>query len=312
MTQDWSLFTQGLPTHHFTTSVTIQADCFAWMQSVAENSVHSVVTDRLTALKSMISRNWRRERTAMAVSGVFPLPSMAANAPRCPGSRLFHKMRREHVAQYFFEWAQLVQRILRPGGHLFIASNSFLAQDVFASVSNAGLEFRGQIIRLVRTLRGGDRPKNAEKEFPGVCSMPRGAYEPWGLFRKPLPKGMKVSDCLARYQTGGLRRKPDGRPFEDVIESGRTPKQEREIAPHPSLKPQSFLRRIVYASLPLGEGVVLDPFMGSGSTVAAAEAVGYCSIGIERIPDYFEMSRAAVPALAGVGVPTTQLGFTLA
>ena len=40
--------------------------------------------------------------------------------------------------------------------------------------------------------------------------------------------------------------------------------REREIADHPSIKPQSFLRRIVYAALPLGEGMVADPFMGSG------------------------------------------------
>src|SRR6266567_2772613 len=51
--------------------------------------------------------------------------------------------------------------------------------------------------------------------------------------------------------------------------------------PHPSLKPQSFMRQIVRASLPLGEGVVLDPFTGGGSTIAAAIAVGYQSIGIE-------------------------------
>ena len=41
------------------------------------------------------------------------------------------------------------------------------------------------------------------------------------------------------------------------------------------------MRKIVHASLPLGEGVVLDPFAGAGSTLATAEAVGYKSIGIE-------------------------------
>ena len=59
-----------------------------------------------------------------------------------------------------------------------------------------------------------------------------------------------------------------------MIPSERTPQREREIANHPSIKPQSFLRRIVYAALPLGEGVIADPFMGSGSTIAACEAVG--------------------------------------
>lgn len=312
MTQDWSSFTQNFPAHYFTSSVAIQADSFAWMQSVAENSVHSVVTDPPYGVKEYDSL--QLEKRANGNGGVWRIPPTLDGSKRSPLPRFtaLSQTEREHLSQYFLEWARLVRRVLRPGGHLFIASNSFLAQNVFASVSNAGLEFRGQIIRLVRTLRGGDRPKNAEGEFPGVCSMARGTYEPWGMFREPMPKGMKVSDCLARYQTGGVRRKPDGRPFEDVIESGRTPKRERDIAPHPSLKPQSFLRQIVYASLPLGEGVVLDPFMGSGSTVAAAEAVGYRSIGIERVPDYFAMSRKAVPALSEIDAQKAQLEFTLA
>ena len=171
------------------------------------------------------------------------------------------------------------------------------------------MEFRGQVIRLVRTLRGGDRPKNAEEEFPDVCTLPRGGYEPWGIFRKPLPEGMRVSDCLRKYQTGGLRRKPNGAPFEDVIDSERTPQQEREIADHPSLKPQSFLRQIVYASLPLGEGIVVDPFMGSGSTVAAAEAIGYSCIGVERHPEYYAMSIRAIPLLSGLATRESQLSF---
>jgi site-specific DNA-methyltransferase (adenine-specific) len=37
----------------------------------------------------------------------------------------------------------------------------------------------------------------------------------------------------------------------------------------------------------VGEGLVLDPFAGSGSTLAAAEAVGYESLGIEKDSRYF-------------------------
>ena len=168
-----------------------------------------------------------------------------------------------------------------------------------------GLEFRGEIIRLVRTLRGGDRPKNAEEEFPGVSSMPRGCYEPWGLFRRPMGD-MKVSDCLRKYQTGGLRRYPDG-PFEDVVPSERTPRREREIADHPSIKPQSFLRRLVYAALPLGEGVVADPFMGSGSTIAACEAIGIQSVGVERHREYFDLAKKAIPGLKALETDADEL-----
>ena len=73
---------------------------------------------------------------------------------------------------------------------------------------------------------------------------------------------------------------------------------ERKISAHPSLKPQKFLRQIVRASLPLGEGVILDPFMGSGSTIAAATACGLRSIGIEVNPEFFAMAERAIPDLA--------------
>ncbi len=152
---------------------------------------------------------------------------------------------------------------------------------MFTALSEARFEFRGQMIRLVRTLRSGDRPKHAEAEFADVYSLPRGCYEPWGLFRKPLPPSMTVGD----YQTGGLRRYPDGTPFANVIESERTPQRERVLADHPSLKPQSFLRQIVYAALPLGTEVILDPCMSSGSTITAALAVGYPALASSAMGD---------------------------
>jgi len=126
--------------------------------------------------------------------------------------------------------------------------------------------------------------------------MPRSAWEPWGVFRKPCEG--RVQDNLRRYKTGGLRRTEDDRPFADVIRSAPTRSAERELAPHPSLKPQSFMRQIVRAALPLGEGRVLDPFMGGGSTIAAAVAVGYPSIGVELDPSYFAVAEAAIPKLS--------------
>ena len=123
---------------------------------------------------------------------------------------------------------------------------------------------------------------------------------------------MKVSDCLRTYGTGGLRRISRDQPFADVIMSERTPRRERDIADHPSLKPQSFLRQMVYAALPLGEGIILDPFMGSGSTIAAAEALGLRAIGIERHADYFNMAKLAIPHLAALTINQAQMSLEFA
>jgi site-specific DNA-methyltransferase (adenine-specific) len=280
-----------------------------WLRRAPRDSIHAVVTDPPYGVKEYDFD--QLEKRDNGNGGIWRIPPSFDGHERSPLPRFtaLSEEERGRLQDFFRAWAQLVAQVLKPGGHIFLASNVFLSQLVFTAIVEGGLEFRGQIVRLVQTLRGGDRPKNAEAAFPDVCTMPRGGYEPWGLFRKPLPAGMTVKECLFEHETGGLRRKPDGRPFEDVINSERTPQRERNLADHPSLKPQSFLRQIVYAALPLGHGIVLDPFMGSGSTIAAAEFVGYRSIGIERHPDYFQLSERAIPALADLNIKQDQLAL---
>jgi site-specific DNA-methyltransferase (adenine-specific) len=281
----------------------VHADCFEWLGRIPENSLHAVVTDPPYGVKEYDFD--QLEKRDNGNGGIWRIPPSFDGHKRAPLPRFtaLNRKEREALRRFFVEWGRVVAHALRPGGHVFIASNAFLSQMVFSALVEGGLEFRGELIRLVRTLRGGDRPKNAEEEFPGVSSLPRGGYEPWGILRKPLPPGMTVGDCLREFQTGGIRRISDDQPFSDVIRSERTPRRERVIADHPSLKPQSFLRQVVRAALPLGEGLVADTFMGSGSTVAAAEAVGVNCVGVERYVDYYQLSRAAIPALSALKVP---------
>jgi site-specific DNA-methyltransferase (adenine-specific) len=280
----------------------VHADCFEWLRRLPENSLHAIVTDPPYGVKEYNID--QIEKRSNGIGGIWRIPPSFDGHTRSPLPRFtaLNPKERRILRHFFVAWARLAVRALRPGGHVFIASNAFLSQPVFAALVEGGLEFRGEIIRLVRTLRGGDRPKNAEEDFPGVCSMPRGCYEPWGLLRKPMPPGMKVSDCLREWQTGGLRRTPEDRPFADVIVSERTPRRERDFADHPSLKPQSILRPLVHAALPLGVGTIADPFAGSGSTVAAAEAVGVQCIGVEKNAEYYKLSTQAVPKLAALAV----------
>ncbi|MBW7920779.1 MAG: site-specific DNA-methyltransferase [Rubellimicrobium sp.] len=278
----------------------IHADCFEWLGRLPENSLHAIVTDPPYGVKEY---NFDQiEKMENGNGGIWRIPPSFDGHIRSPLPRFtaLDSGERESLERFFFEWGRQVMHALRPGGHVFLASNSFLSQLVFSALARSGLEFRGEFIRLVRTLRGGDRPKNAEDEFPDVCSMPRGCYEPWGIFRKPIPARMTVAECLRTYQTGGIRRLANGNPFADVVASERTPKREREIANHPSIKPQSLMRQLVRAALPLGKGVIADPFTGSGSTVAAAEALGLSCVGVERYQDYFDMACEAIPQLCGV------------
>lgn len=60
---------------------------------------------------------------------------------------------------------------------------------------------------------------------------------------------------------------------------------------HPTVKPIRLMRWLVRLTTPPG-GVVLDPFVGSGTTLLAAEIEGFDCIGIERDPHHCEIVRA--------------------
>jgi site-specific DNA-methyltransferase (adenine-specific) len=284
----------------FSNGLVVHADCFEWLHSIPDNSIDAVVTDPPYGVKEYELEEIEKMLNNRA--GVWRLPPSFDGNTRAPLPRFtaLTQKERETLSRYFTDWARALLPKLKPGAHVLVASNSFMSQLVFSSIIAGGLEFRTEVIRLVQTMRGGDRPKLGEEEFSDVCALPRGAYEPWGLFRKPLPKGLTVRECLRKYGTGGLRRIDADRPFFDVIPSGRTSKFERSVANHPSLKPQALMRQLVHSMLPLGTGVIVDTFAGSGSTIAAAEAVGYQAIGVERHKDYFDLAVQAIPKLAQI------------
>lgn len=62
---------------------------------------------------------------------------------------------------------------------------------------------------------------------------------------------------------------------------------------HPTVKPTDLMRYLCRLVTPPG-GVVLDPFMGSGSTGKAAKLEGFRFIGIEREAEYLEIAQARI------------------
>ncbi|MGQ0542343.1 MAG: DNA-methyltransferase, partial [Blastocatellia bacterium] len=274
----------------------IQADCFEWLASRELNSIHAVVTDPPYGLHEYTDEQQTKLRNGKG--GVWRIPPSYDGHTRAPLPR-FTTLTREQLEElktFFALWARLLLPKLVPGGHVLLATNPLLSYIVSQALAESGLERRGEIVRLTMTMRGGDRPKAAHQEFSDVSMMARSAWEPWLVFRRPLEG--RAQDNLRKWKTGGFRRPSTDKPFADVIESSPTGKNERAIAPHPSLKPQAFMRQIVRAVLPLGEGVVVDPFAGAGSTLAAAEAIGYQSIGIEKDDHFFKVACDAIPALA--------------
>jgi site-specific DNA-methyltransferase (adenine-specific) len=280
-------------------AILYQADCFDWLAAQKPKSIHAVVTDPPYGLVEYTSKETAKLRAGKG--GIWRIPPSFDGHTRAPLPRFTVLGDADLLAlyQFFKSLGILIKRIAVPGANVVVASNPLLAHIVASAMVESGLELRGYISRQVMTMRGGDRPKNAHHEFDEVSVMPRSQWEPWVVLRTPLDG--RVQDNLRRWGTGGFRRPSKEQPFGDLIRSHPTPATEKRIAPHPSLKPQAFMRQIVRAALPLGQGTILDPFMGAGSTLAAANAVGYDSIGVELDPHFYDMAMDAVPRLAKIG-----------
>ena len=286
---------EALPAFDHGSASIVHADCLDWLRSCEPNTIHAVVTDPPYGLVEY--SGLEQEKLRAGRGGVWRIPPSFDGAKRSPLPRFttLSDGDKEALEAFFETWARVLLPALVPGANVVVATNPLLSYLVSGALARGGLERRGELVRLVTTMRGGDRPKGAHVEFEDVSVMPRSKWEPWLLFRKP-PEG-RIQDNLRKWGTGGFRRPESDRPFADVIRSAPTQTSERKLAPHPSLKPQRFLRPLVRAVLPLGRGVLLDPFCGAASTLAAANAVGYNSIGIEKDAYYYRLASEALPQL---------------
>jgi modification methylase len=91
-----------------------------------------------------------------------------------------------------------------------------------------------------------------------------------------------------------------------ICSGGERLKQDCGRKTHPTQKPEALLHRVILASSQEGD-VVLDPFLGSGTTAVVAKRLGRRFIGIEREPAYADAAKARLGALAPLDKDSLQI-----
>ena len=164
----------------------IHADAFEWLARAKRCSIHAVVTDPPYGLLEYSDRELKRLK--QGCGGVWRIPPSFDGCRRSPLPRftVLAESDLDRLRAFFGRLAELLVAVLVPGAHVFIATNPLVSHLVYGPFVAAGLEKRGEIIRVVHTLRGGDRPKNAHREFAQISVMPRSCWEPWGTLSQAL------------------------------------------------------------------------------------------------------------------------------
>ena len=149
-------------------SLIVHADGFESLSRLRPESLDGMVFDPPYGVKEYELDEI--ERMLSGGTGIWRIPPSFDGCTRAPLPRFtaLDENERKTLHRFFRDLAIAALPALKPGAHIFMASNAFLSQLVFGAMIEGGLEFRTEIIRLVQTLRGGDRPKLGEKDFPDV------------------------------------------------------------------------------------------------------------------------------------------------
>jgi site-specific DNA-methyltransferase (adenine-specific) len=96
---------------------------------------------------------------------------------------------------------------------------------------------------------------------------------------------------MPEKRTGGMQATADG----SMLTGSGNARTTTRANVHPTVKPTDLMRYLCRLVTPPG-GTVLDPFMGSGSTLKAAEIEGFSAIGIELLAEYIEIAKRRIGA----------------
>jgi site-specific DNA-methyltransferase (adenine-specific) len=195
----------------------------------------------------------------------------------------------EYVA-WSRQWMDACRRVLKSDGSFYIAIGAEFVADLRIIGRELGLHLRNWIIW--RYTFG----QNMRNKF---CRAHTHI-----LYFTQDPQRFTFNDRLLRYPSArhteyqDLRAHPLGRVPDDVWdEFPRVCGTFKERAGfHGCQMPEALLQRIILASSNPGE-LVLDPFVGSGTTVVAAKRVGRKYVGVDLSPDY---AKHTEERLAGV------------
>lgn len=217
-------------------------------------------------------------------------------------------------------WEQCL-RVLKPGGHLLAFAGTRTQHRMCVNIEDAGFEIRDMIMWCY----GSGFPKGKSCLKPALepitmarkpakhvqhlnidgcrvgteSTLGKTSKTSFGLINDDSwkPSEVMAGSACGRWPANLIHDGSDEvtQPLNDSARFFYTPKASKDDRDkgnfHPTVKPTDLMAYLCRLVTPVG-GIVLDPFMGSGTTGKAALSEGFSFVGIERDPEYYAICES--------------------
>jgi len=192
-------------------------------------------------------------------------------------------------------WVDAALPKLKPNGSLYIFLTWRYSPEIFVMLKKR-MTMMNEIIwdRRVPSMGGSTRSYSSVHDTVGFFVRRKDYYFDLDAVRIPYDAATKKARSRSIFV--GAKWLEVGYNPKDLWSVSRLHREHAERVDHPTQKPLEIIERMVKASCP-PDGVVMDLFMGSGTTAVAARRCGRHFVGFELNPDYCDIARQRLAAL---------------
>ncbi len=187
--------------------------------------------------------------------------------------------------QFVLEWLGACQRVLKPNGTIWVSGTHHIIYSVGYAMQQLGYKILNDIVWQ----KTNPPPNLSCRYFTHSTEIVL-----WAA------KSAKSKHTF-NYET--MKEIAGGKQMKTVWRIPAAGKDEKQFGKHPTQKPLALLQRIILASTQRDD-LILDPFVGSGTTIVAALREGRRCIGIDSESKYLEIADQRIRAQ--LGTPTLQ------
>ncbi|MEK7136495.1 MAG: site-specific DNA-methyltransferase [Patescibacteria group bacterium] len=291
----------------------ICADTLELLPQIEDNSIDVVLTDPPYFLDKL-DNNWNYDEVSNK-KNQYTIKSLPAGM----------KFDREQGKKFYFWYLNIskeIFRILKPGGFFFSFSSPRLYHRMASAIDDAGFEIRDLFMWLytqnqakamgvdhfIKKMNIDEKEKEEIKKKLNGWKTPqiKSCFEPIAMAQKPADQ--TYLNNMLKYEVGlfntNTKIGDDMYPanvftidsINELIDRAfllpkPTKKEKGEYNDHKTVKPLAICEYLIKLSAFSKEAVVLDPFVGSGTTAVAAKKLGKNYIGIEANEKYIKIAE---------------------